>query len=74
MAHITKSKQHAYIKIKTLCGNTVTIIYASLKKVCGNATPGGITIRWSHKHFREGGVRMEHNPQFNHPSTAIDIT
>ncbi len=37
-AHIRKSKQRAYIKIETLYGNMVSIIHASLKEVCRNAT------------------------------------
>ncbi len=34
-AHVTKSEQHAYIKIKTLCRKTVPIIHTLLKEVCG---------------------------------------
>ncbi len=36
--HVIKSKHCVYIKIKTLCGNTVPIIHTSLKEICGNAT------------------------------------
>ncbi len=38
LAHVTKSEQYAYIKIETVCGNTIPIIHALLTEVCGDAT------------------------------------
>ncbi len=45
------SVQSVYIKVKTLCNNTVPIIHASLKEVCGNATLDRSTVQLWHKHF-----------------------
>ncbi len=51
-AQVTQSKQHAYIKIETLHGNTVSIIHALLKEVCGNAILGWSTVQQQHKCFK----------------------
>ncbi len=60
-AYVTKFEQCAYIKIKTLCSNTVPIIHASLKEVCGNATLDKSTVQWWHKCFRERRASTEDN-------------
>ncbi len=44
LAHIMKFEQHAHVNIKTLRGNTASLIHALLKEVCGNATLNRITI------------------------------
>ncbi len=63
-----------YIKIETLRGNIVSIIYVSLKKVSGNAKLDRNTVQWWHKYFTEGRVSTEDNPCSVCPSTAIDNT
>ncbi len=62
--YVTQSEQCAYIRIETLCGNTVPTIHILLKEICGNATLDRNTVRWWHKHFkgRESGHKREiHN-------------
>ncbi len=56
--------------IKILWGNTVPITHISLKEVCRNATLNRSTVQQWHKHFREGKVSTENNPQSGHSSTA----
>ncbi len=73
-ANVTKSEQYSYIKIETLCGNIVCIIYTPLKEVCGNATMDRSTVQQLHKRFREGKVSVEDKPSSGHPSTKIDST
>ncbi len=69
-------KQGAYIKIKTLRGNTVSIIHTLLKEVYENATLDRSTVQWWHKHFRQGRVSIEDEDNLwsGHPSTVTDNT
>ncbi len=71
-AHVIKSEQCAYIKIETWYGNTVAIIHALLKEVCGNETLNRSIVRWWHKRFTEGIVSTNDNPWSGHSSIAID--
>ncbi len=73
-AYVTKSKQRAYIKIETLCGDTVPIIQASLKEVYGKATLDRSTVQWWHKRFRERRVSTVNNLWSGCPCTAFDNT
>ncbi len=72
LACVTKSKQGAFIKIKTMCGNMFPIIHTLLKEVCGNATLDRSTIQWQYKCFREERVSAEDSLWFDRPFAIID--
>ncbi len=71
-SHVTNFKQREYIKIETLCCNTVPIIHTLLKAISKNAVLDGSTVQQLHKHYREGRVSTEDNPQSSHHSKVIN--
>ncbi len=74
LARVTKSEQHAYIKIKTLHDSTVPVTHTLLKDVCRNATLDRCTVQQWHKCFREVRVSTKDNLWSGHSSTVINNT
>ena len=67
-------EQRAYIKIRSLLGDTNTQIQIDLRKVYGDDTLSDSTIRRWSLLFREGRQSVDDDPRTGRPTTATTQT